>query len=1141
MAVIAIFVLIFCAADIRGGLSTPSSPLSPQRFLELLQQGMNMSNTVMTLDEILSTLALLPTMDEQKVTLILQDLNLNMSNPQLAEALVGLQSLVSWGTIVLPNGNVADLFNTMSTMDDQNLMFMLDSLNIDGLDPSQLRDAISVLQYIQNSSSSPDDNVPLPNPNLDDLFNMTSTMDEQSLKQLLQSLNIDANIDPSQLGDALTILQSLQSALSGGNALLPNVDLEDLLNMMTVMDDNSLTLLLQSLNIDSSGISQLGDAMTLLQSLQSAIFDGNVILPSPNLDDLLNLISTVDEQSLKQLLQSLNIDANIDPSQLGGALIILQSLQSALSDGNPLLPNVDLDDLLKIMTAMDEQSLTLLLQSLNIDALDPSQLGDAMILFQTLQSAITNGNFQFSNGTDFNPLDYLDLGLLSDRCSVAMGALASGVVEQKPWAFQMIDSWGKPHAGMLDGNTRWLGSYDQCLAVQPEVNGNTPFETNYCVSGNQSAVLLGTCLPKSCTENDINSITSALLDLIPLSEPLTIDYVQCKRETEHDTKAIVATCVCSFFLALMVFATLYDVIIVSPKQKKKAKQIAEATKDDVGKKANELPGISTVENGIKNDISKSSNDSSEIATLENKVEDDSSKNANSASEISSVRKKMEDDVSKNLNGFSEVSTSENGANRHYVEIKFNTKTGKMETNGTSPGCMFTPNEHNVELKTTSTSQGLCEKLIISFSVWTNGKRLLNTEQTAGTLGAINGIRFFSMSWVILAHSFTNVIDHNMFVDQWSGVSNLLQRRSFMAVSNSNVSMDTFFAMSGLLVSYVFMNEMKREKGRINWFMFYCHRFWRLTPPYMLVMMMDIALFRYVGDGPTWNPNGIENDFCKDTWWTNLAYVNNIVKDDKMCFAWSWYLANDMQFYVISPLLLVPLYFSKKIGGFVSMLFLLGVTIVSAVISVHFELPSSQFSLKPSPHAADYFPNYYIKPYCRMGPYIIGIIAGYILYRTGGKYKIKTPLNLFIWAFMTTLGCLVVYGTYEETNGNAMSVGVAALYNAVHKTLWGVCVCWVVFACVTGNGGYINTILSWSPFVPLGRLTYCAYLVHPLVMYAYYSSLRQGIYGTDFNIIYLFMGHLVISYMVAFVISLAFESPMMALERTILKKDRKKNK
>ena len=26
-----------------------------------------------------------------------------------------------------------------------------------------------------------------------------------------------------------------------------------------------------------------------------------------------------------------------------------------------------------------------------------------------------------------------------------------------------------------------------------------------------------------------------------------------------------------------------------------------------------------------------------------------------------------------------------------------------------------------------------------------------------------------------------------------------------------------------------------------------------------------------------------------------------------CMAWSWYLANDMQFYILSPLMLIPLY------------------------------------------------------------------------------------------------------------------------------------------------------------------------------------------------------------------------------------------
>ena len=47
--------------------------------------------------------------------------------------------------------------------------------------------------------------------------------------------------------------------------------------------------------------------------------------------------------------------------------------------------------------------------------------------------------------------------------------------------------------------------------------------------------------------------------------------------------------------------------------------------------------------------------------------------------------------------------------------------------------------------------------------------------------------------------------------------------------------------------------------------------------YMLVLGTHVSLFVYWGSGPVWpSKQGIE-PFCKDSWWTNLLYINNLVK------------------------------------------------------------------------------------------------------------------------------------------------------------------------------------------------------------------------------------------------------------------------
>ncbi len=113
----------------------------------------------------------------------------------------------------------------------------------------------------------------------------------------------------------------------------------------------------------------------------------------------------------------------------------------------------------------------------------------------------------------------------------------------------------------------------------------------------------------------------------------------------------------------------------------------------------------------------------------------------------------------------------------------------------------------------------------------------------------------------------------------------MQRFSFMIVSNAFFSVDNFFLLSGLLVSYKFIKELSAPDAKFTFgFMvkYYLHRIWRLTPTYMFVLAMSSTITKYLGSGPFFPMNGFENkDNCENYWWMNVLYINNFLKLENM--------------------------------------------------------------------------------------------------------------------------------------------------------------------------------------------------------------------------------------------------------------------
>jgi peptidoglycan/LPS O-acetylase OafA/YrhL len=204
---------------------------------------------------------------------------------------------------------------------------------------------------------------------------------------------------------------------------------------------------------------------------------------------------------------------------------------------------------------------------------------------------------------------------------------------------------------------------------------------------------------------------------------------------------------------------------------------------------------------------------------------------------------------------------------------------------------------------------------------------------------INGLRVLSLFLVILGHSLDfglNFSNNAVNVFSWT------QKLVFVVILNAPLSVDTFFILSGFLTAILFTRQVENNKSNGKpilstrlFFMYYIHRYFRLTPTFMLVVLVSVNLTAYFGRGPLFpSLHGFEPEGCSKYWWTSLLYVNNLIKPDGMCLGVTWYLANDMQFHWVAPLALVPFVLKRKgISFLVVNLFILTSIICTAVILI----------------------------------------------------------------------------------------------------------------------------------------------------------------------------------------------------------------
>ncbi|CAH0558846.1 unnamed protein product [Brassicogethes aeneus] len=432
-----------------------------------------------------------------------------------------------------------------------------------------------------------------------------------------------------------------------------------------------------------------------------------------------------------------------------------------------------------------------------------------------------------------------------------------------------------------------------------------------------------------------------------------------------------------------------------------------------------------------------------------------------------------------------------------------------------------------------------KSMVLCFSMIRTVKQFLHTSPNDLNLECIYGIKFLSMMFIIAGHTLIFIAGGP--VDNIAYVNEQAYKVKNGVFFNSALLVDTFLIISGFLMCRLLLIELDKRKGKLNILVLYIARYIRLTPAYIVIIGFYSTFLIRIGSGPLWKSKiGLEQERCLKSWWINILYVNNYFNTEYLCMFQSWYLAVDYHLFIVAPFIIVTLWKWKNIGK--TLLAALMVPSIAVPFWLTYKNEMDPTLLAFPPEIEDlstnhYFATSYIKTHMRTNSYLIGLLFGYIIHRlqTSGT-KIPTYI-VWIGSIIATVTALlamfsIVVFLHPDHEKNVLE---NAIYSPLHRVAWCLSIGWLLIICVTDNAEIVSNFLSWKFFIPLSRLTYCAYLVNGLVVITHAGSLRQNSYMNFYELLVIILAHLLITFFLAFVVCIFFESPIHGLEKILLSK------
>lgn len=593
-----------------------------------------------------------------------------------------------------------------------------------------------------------------------------------------------------------------------------------------------------------------------------------------------------------------------------------------------------------------------------------------------------------------------------------------------------LDSFGSPSSQLMKGNSMWLGSHEQCfnskLTILQQLTNEPAPGTRYCVGNFRSpdwarkqaptgseSIKLGICLPNTCNSLSILRHKELIETLVKIVRFNQVPYKHYKLSNlyclpdessplrQFSLSARLFILILSSWLTMVVYFSLkyeYYRMKWSHKdniQNKKFQDSSIGHSKSMKIFALRLSWAKLFEDNI--DESRCSALSPSLTTLATVIP------VNPGKLVFEAGSRVVNDVQ--VLAFPDSSSGE-----HESGIDSSDSEQSSESSVVVGGSLKPMKTANIleALKQSSTNYSSVNQIISGgktveskSTVLNRGIKPHNTAVGKSTvcvllnqppvgsvdLSAIDGIKVISMIWLVSAHTllfFIRTIANGR--DFWS----MLRDAKFMTIMAGIFPVDSFFTITGILTAYLkFKKNDGQAMGKASyWIEAFVHRYLRFMPMYLIVFWYTRDVSQYIGLGPLWDYATADTSLrsvCKQESVTvPLFFQANFKPIDQHCVKPAWYLANDYQYLLITPIFMGLIMRSTLLGYSVIALSIFA-SLVLQFLTVFYSTDLDDFgaliNFKPmfGTYVLKNLWKLYVLPYNRIPPYLIGIVTGHLMY------------------------------------------------------------------------------------------------------------------------------------------------------------------